>query len=79
MEKALKKIMLILCALMVLAMCGCAEMETSENDGRITIIYYNTSVAIYRDNLTGVQYIGKTGGGGICVMVNADGTPYTGG
>jgi len=33
---------------------------------------------VYRHEQTGVYYI-ATNNGGVCVMVNADGTPYTGG
>ena len=70
------------CLVIPLVMCGCWNKtgnEQSLNDNRISKLFGNGLVAIYRDNETGVQYITGAGSdGGICVMVNADGTPYTG-
>lgn len=77
-----KVICLMLCAIMLLALCGCGynkagRSETQENDGRMTVIYNDGYCVIYRDNETGVQYFSRPNAGS-CVMVNADGTPYTG-
>lgn len=77
-----KVICLMLCAIMLLALCGCGyskagQSETQENDGRMTVIYNNGYCVIYRDNETGVQYFSRPNAGS-CVMVNADGMPYTG-
>lgn len=76
-----KVLCFILCIVMALALCGCSynktAVENQENDNRMSLIYADGFCSIYRDNETGVQYFGK-GNGGVCVMVNADGTPYTG-
>ena len=76
-----KAICLILCAVMLLALCGCGfnkagKAERQENDGRMTVVYNDGFCVIYRDNETGVHYLSRNAG--FCVMVNADGTPYTG-
>ena len=77
-----KVICLILCAVMLLALCGCGynkagRDERQENNGRMTVVYNDGFCVIYRDNETGVQYFSRSYAGS-CVMVNADGTPYTG-
>lgn len=77
-----KVICLILCAVMLLALCGCGynkpgKVKTQENNFRMTIVYNDGFCIIYRDNETGVQYFSRSYAGS-CVMVNADGTPYTG-
>ena len=77
-----KALCFILCIAIVLVLCGCAShnksrVENDENDNRMSLIYADGFCSIYRDNATGVQYFGK-GNGGTCVMVNADGSPYTG-
>lgn len=51
--------------------------ETYGNDGRMTVIYNDGFVIIHRDNETGVQYFSRANCGS-CVIVNQDGTPYTG-
>ncbi len=75
----MKKVLcIILCLLLFLTFCGCSsDTDEDTKDKRMDIIYTDTTVIIYRDNETGVQYI-RTGNGGICVMVNEDGTPYIG-
>ncbi len=77
-----KAICFFLCITIVFALCGCGSynktiVENAENDNRMTLIYADGFCSIYRDNATGVQYFTK-GNGGTCVMVNADGSPYTG-
>ena len=71
----------ILCIALMLTLCGCAynksSIETQGNDGRISTIYNDGFVMVCRDNATGVQYLSRTNGG-TCVMVDADGKPYTG-
>jgi len=77
-----KALCFILCIAVVLVLCGCvsynkSRFENDLNDNRMSLIYADGYCTIYRDNATGVQYFGK-GNGGTCVMVNADGSPYTG-
>lgn len=77
-----KVICLMLCAVMLLALCGCGynkagRGETQENDGRMAVVYSDFWCSIHRDNETGVHYFCRPDAG-VCVMVNADGTPYTG-
>lgn len=77
-----KVICLMLCAVMLLALCGCGynkagRDERQGNDERLTVIYNDGYCVIYRDNETGVQYFTRPNAGS-CVLVNADGTPYTG-
>lgn len=67
-----KVICLLLCAVMLLVLCGCGF----NNDERMTVVYNNGRCVIFRDNETGVHYLSRNAG--FCVMVNADGTPYTG-
>lgn len=74
-----------LCAIIsfviVLTLSGCGynkvKKETTGNEGRATLIYNDGYAVIYQDNETGVQYFSRSGCG-TCVMVNPDGTPYTG-
>lgn len=69
-----------LCVVMALLLIGCnkTKNETKESDGRMSLIFGGAYARIYRDNNTGVQYL-SVYESGTCVLVNADGTPYTGG
>lgn len=81
----MKKVLCVLLAV-IFALClsGCnpnfswnaTKAQTEGNDGRMTLIYNDGWALIYKDNETGVQYL--RAGGGVTVMVNTDGTPYTG-
>lgn len=55
-----------------------ADVNRADNDGRMALVYNDGFVLIYKDTETGVEYITRGGQSGICVMVNDDGTPYTG-
>lgn len=73
-----KLIVALLTVLLVFAFYGCentSKNETSLNNIHMTKCYDNFSICIYRHEETGVYYLGSDGW---CVMVNADGTPYTG-
>ena len=60
-----------------LLMVGCGSTVADEST-RISLIYTdNNGIYVYRDNETGVQYISRYNAG-TCVMVDADGKPYTG-
>lgn len=59
-----------------LLIAGCGSTVADEST-RISLIYTDSTVYIYRDNETGVQYISRYNAG-TCVMVDADGNPYTG-
>lgn len=79
----MKKIMVaLLTVLIVFAFCGCENKsgnETSLNTIHMTKCYDDEIIRIYRHEETGVYYLGGDNDrAGWCVMVNADGTPYTG-
>lgn len=75
-------IVALLAVLIVFAFCGCEDSsgdETSLDTIHITNCYDGDVIQIYRHEETGVYYLGGSSfRSGWCVMVNADGTPYTG-
>lgn len=77
-----KIIVALLTVLLVFAFCGCESTsgnETSLHNIHMTKCYDDGVIRIYRNEETGVYYLGgDTDRAGWCVMVNADGTPYTG-
>lgn len=83
-----KIIVALLTVLMIFAFCGCENTsgdetsfddETSSNNIHMTKCYSEGYCRVYRHEETGVYYLGGDSfGAGWCVMVNADGTPYTG-
>lgn len=68
-------------AAMVSALYSCGFNKSNDdktgNDYRMTVVYNDGWCVICRDNETGVQYFSRPNAGS-CVMVNTDGTPYTG-
>lgn len=81
----MKKLLIIICAtiLIVLVTVGCERnhpnREISSQNIHMTICYDDNTVRVYRNEETGVYYIGGSSyRSGWSVMVNADGTPYTG-
>ena len=58
--------------LLTLALCGCNKAEAGNR--RLWILNKGVTYVIYVDNLTGIQYL-RTYGGGVCVMVDAEGKP----
>ena len=80
MSKIIKAIScFIICIVMTLCLCACNKTEDGRagNDYRMTVVYNDGFAVVYQDNETGVQYFSRANSGS-CVMVNADGTPYTG-
>ena len=81
-----KLIALILLIALVLTCTGCyAPTETEydtvdESPKMMTVVDCTAGYTIYRHNETGVHYFSRDGGYGkaVCVMINPDGTPYTG-
>lgn len=77
-----KIIVALLTVLLVFAFCGCKNTsgnETCSNNLHMTICYDDGVIRIYRNEETSVYYLGgESFRSGWCVMVNADGTPYTG-
>lgn len=75
-------IVALLVVLIVFAFCGCENKSNDEaplDTIHITNSYDDGVVQIYRHEETGVYYLGGSSyRSGWCVMVNADGTPYTG-
>jgi hypothetical protein len=63
------------------SLCGCSlnEIDNSgikeSNNGMITIIYYDGTYSIVKDNRTGVEYISRSDCG-TCVVVDKDGKPF---
>jgi hypothetical protein len=79
--------LLLLVTLLVAICTGCTISSTkTEYDDpddapkMMTVVDSTLGYAIYRHDETGVHYFCRDGGYGrsVCVMVNADGTPYTG-
>lgn len=73
----MKKAFIILTALALALLCGCGYSEAGHADKVLEFIYLDNGWSIARDTRTGVQYL-RAYKGGVCVMVNPDGTPYTG-
>lgn len=63
-----------LCLILV-AFSGCSE--TKQEKGSLTEVGGGFNYIIYKHEETGVYYL-KGGSASFTVMVNADGTPYTG-
>lgn len=65
---------------------GCDEItkkqyDSAENKPKMmTVVDRNFDYTIYRHDETGVHYFSADGGYGtsVCIMLNADGTPYIG-
>ena len=75
----MKKILcLILIIVMALTLVGCGKANANSSE-RIQRIYDDGLFQIYKDTETGVHYLFSYQRGGLTVMFNADGTPYTGG
>ena len=77
-----KLIVALLTVLLVFAFCGCentSDNATNSNKVHMVKYYDDEFIRIYRHEETGVYYLGgNSWRAGWCVMVNADGTPYTG-
>lgn len=73
----MKKIVCILAGILLAGgLAGCST-DQQEADAPFDWIYTGPHEGIIQDSRTGVQYIFRYQGG-ICVMVNPDGTPYIG-
>lgn len=75
----MKKTVLLIAALMML-LVGCAapsDVEyTEDNEQTMVAVERGLNYLICKHRATGVYYFAF--GDDVCVMVNADGTPYTG-
>lgn len=75
--------LLLLAVVLALICTGCNSTK-KEYEGEapkiMMIVDHTDDYAIYRHDQTGVHYfcVRGTYGRGVCVVVNADGTPYTG-
>ncbi len=77
---------LILLGVILVVVCtGCqnakrAYIDADDAPKMMTVMDKTNGYTIYRHDETGVHYFCRDGGYGksVCVMVNADGTPYTG-
>ena len=82
--------LLLLVTLLVTICTGCTTRNTSSTKTEygdpddapemMTVVDSTMGYTIYKHDETGVHYFCRDGGYGrsVCVMVNADGTPYTG-
>lgn len=78
--------LLLLVVIVVMVCAGCIQTTKTEYDSMddapmiMTIVDCTTGYTIYKHDETGVHYFCRDGGYGraVCVMVNADGSPYTG-
>ncbi len=82
----MKKIVcFILTALMALMLCGCGKTTNDKlldsEDSRFETLELGHEFRIVKHKETGVCYFFWYNGyqGGVTVMLNSDGTPYTGG
>lgn len=81
-----KLISIILCLLMVVGLCGCRLYRRSydafADEAQFTMVERGSNYAICKHEETGVYYIIYsdvwTYNNGISVMLNPDGTAYTG-
>lgn len=74
----------LLAMLIVLALGGCNPTKSTDDrnaPSEMTIIDKTDNYKIYKHDKTGVCYfcITNKGKASVCVMLNPDGTPYTGG
>ena len=78
-----KLIAILLTMLIVLALGGCNTTKSVDDrnaPSEMTVIDKTSGYVIYKHDKTGVCYFCVIGSDGrsACVMLNADGTPYTG-
>ena len=73
-----KIIAIICCAVFVLCLAGCTNAEENNNEIQRIVVDPLTSINIYVDEETGVNYLIYEGyaSGGICPRYNADGSLY---
>ena len=83
MSKVAKAIIPVAC--IVLLLCGCEATKKNYDDDdaaphTMTVVDETIGYTIYEHDETGVWYFCRDGGYGrsVVVMVNPDGTPYTG-
>ena len=78
-------VMLMVLVMMVVCLSGCNQTTKKSNDApthEMTVVDETTGYTIYKHDVTGVYYFCRDGGSygkSVCVMLNPDGTPYTGG
>lgn len=67
----------ILTATLLIAGCSDTENVSAGQDNTMVLVESELNYSIYADKDTGVMYlyIGSVSGGGLTVMLNADGTP----
>ena len=70
-------ICIALCVVMICMLIGCTEASAAQRRENMTLVDVSAHFRIYRHDSTGVYYL-TYNYGGTTIMVNADGTPYTG-
>ena len=74
----MKKLLVIICCVAFVFLSGCnyneSTVDSSDQDGRMSLVYNDGFAIIYIDNITGVQYFSRANSGS-CVMVDSDGKP----
>ncbi len=79
MKKKIFCLMFLLVLMFSLGGCNWNEIDNSgikeSNNGMITIIYYDGTYSIVKDNRTGVEYISRYNAG-TCIVVDEDGKPF---
>lgn len=80
----MKKRMVVLGISVCLLLAGCTKKDIDQDAVTtkcMTIVEKTAGYTIYKHDDTGVHYFCRDAGYGksVCVMVNADGSPYTGG
>lgn len=75
-------ICIALCAVMALMLIGCSDTDKGKGNEPFEVVLHTEDYQIWKHKETGVCYMWyrnhNSYAGGLTVMLNADGTPYTG-
>lgn len=81
----MKKTKMILLAVLVMVIACFSGCNSTKKNGtpthEMTVVDETIGYTIYKHDVTGVYYFCRDGGSygrSVCVMLNPDGTPYTG-
>lgn len=70
-----RKVIALILVAAVLLFVGCGDRAPKQYEGRMKYAGGNAVYEVLIDTETGICYL-KTTFGGVCVMVNQDGTPF---
>lgn len=75
-----KLVLIVLCVVMLVMLCACNNKDNTykqEQDSMFTVLEKGFNYVVFQQKDTGVVYI-RGSSSSITVLVNPDGTPYTG-